>query len=595
MKKHPLVYGAVSAMLFGSMAFPAAAEEVSGTTIRLVLEHQAESALVNGREAKLEAPAMVVDGSFYVPVKWVGDQLGQKVEWHGDRGAVGLTTPLAYIEWNLGAGTAAVNGKTLPIAETAVVQDGKLLAKLSWLAPYMQAAYSYEPNPSRVTLTFVQAPNAPYSESVYSEDKQPNSRPMAKFMTDKAEYRIGEPVQYFQMSYDPDSEGLPEIQWTGKKDAFFEAGTHPVTLRVRDWKYNWSKPFTLNITVKDEVLYTPVEYGWYERAPGTLIGRASAVVGADVVETAELSSEGLPELSGSVKQDSRVRLVSGNGASFESEGLLYKGKAAGKARIYAHYANGLDREERLTAVIRNPSREKAVTVKVEKEGKLAPTLYHRANGFAAVWEYLNVPPEGRELTIEPGETAVLDAFALQPGQGVVAIRDLTASGNVEIGWIAHRGEVEPLEAYADPRAAAGFDEAGSAGAVREASGSLGLAASGEFAYADAVLLLNQQAVTEFSKWTIDTPAIERAGTVYTIKLDNKAKASIALRATKGIVDGSLRVNGKVVALPQGGLTERDGALLVHRTDGTGKEVVVEWMEAPGSTRTVEWLYYPLQK
>src|SRR5206468_9450280 len=131
---------------------------------------------------------------------------------------VGLTTPKAYIEWNLEKETVAVNGDTSPLAELARISGGKLLVKLTWIAPYMNVQYTYEPNPSRVELKYVTPTGEMYKESGYPEDNQPNSRPMAKFAPDKPFYRIGEPVKLIDLSYDPDAEGLPDYEWSGKQD-----------------------------------------------------------------------------------------------------------------------------------------------------------------------------------------------------------------------------------------------------------------------------------------------------------------------------------------------------------------------------------------
>src|SRR5690606_32759406 len=133
--------------------------------------------------------------------------------------------------------------------EYCAIVDNRLLVKLTWIADAMKLRYAYNNEFRRVELVVIRQPAGAVG------DLDGNSKPVAKFALGKDVYRIGEPVQYIDLSYDPDAGGLAKLQWTGKQDAFFEAGRYPVTLRVTDAGGNISEPYTREVIVSEEKLF----------------------------------------------------------------------------------------------------------------------------------------------------------------------------------------------------------------------------------------------------------------------------------------------------------------------------------------------------
>lgn len=573
-KKHALTLFLLTAMLGADCGTASAG--VSGSTVRLLLEDRTASAQVNGAAEPLETPAVIENGSFFIPVRWVADKLGLETKWNPERRTAGLTGPRAYLEWDLAAGTVSANGETVPFADAAIIRDGTLLAKLSWIAPYLNITYAFQPDPGRITLTYVQPVDTAYRESAYPEDNQPNSRPIAKFMTDKAVYRIGEPVEYIDLSYDPDAEGLPQYEWSGKQDAFFKPGIYPVTLRVRDGKGNWSRPFTQTVTVNGETLFTPFEYSWYYQP----VGRT--VKGTEQEWQSLLAQASEPALV-EPKADDRLRLVSGEDHTILSAGLLgqYRIGGAGKARLYSQHVNGMRQSAQFAAVIRNPSDSGKLTVRITRESRTAPTLFYRQTGVQAAIDFLESGAAERTVTIGPGQSEALERIAMEPGQGFASMADIETDGAAEIGFVvAQEGEeLKPLQSYAP------------AGAVPSGSG--------KSVYSDLHLEASAGAQPKLAKWTLGprassgTDSAADAGVVSSIRLYYPGRAAIAVRAKEGHADGALRVNGSLVPFPQGGITDQDGALLVYRSDGSKPELDIEWLAAPGSGKLIECIYYPL--
>ncbi len=115
-KKHLLSLTLILALL-AAREHPASAQ-VSGTKLHLQLQDEQLSAAVNGSAVSLETAARIVDGSFYIPVRWAAQQLGLELKWNEERRTAGLTTPSAYLEWDLARQTVRVNGASMPLKET---------------------------------------------------------------------------------------------------------------------------------------------------------------------------------------------------------------------------------------------------------------------------------------------------------------------------------------------------------------------------------------------------------------------------------------------------------------------------------------------
>jgi hypothetical protein len=547
-----------------------ASAQVSGTKIQLQLEHQQPMARVNGSEAALETAAVVVDGSFYVPLRWVAQQLGMEVKWNAERRTIGLTTPKAYLEWDVKRNEASVNGKASTLNETAVLREGTLLVKLSWVAPYLGVQYRYQPDPSRVDISMVQGFDTAYSESdYYIEDTQRNSRPIALFTTDKAVYRIGEPITYSDVSYDPDAEGLPEYRWTGRQPAFFKSGTYEIRLEVRDGSGNWSQPAVRQVTVTDELFFTREQHAWYTKPAGSFVKLES-----------ELEWTGARELPAVTTIDNSVRhMASSDRIELKSLGAVTAQQVTGAARRSLYHVNEMEDRIELLTVVRNTGSSAARQVAVTREGLLQPTLLHRANAREAAVNYMAQPYPSTDKAVEvkPGGTAVLEKVVLEPGQGYAAVQDIVADGSVELALIAVKAGGSEKEAADLLAAASSPKQEGSVAYVR--------------LDADA----DSRALPVRSKWSSGLTTTAEQGTLYDLRLYHPRKSVLALRAKNGYVNGVLRVNGTIISLPQGGFTEQDGALIVYRAEGLEPSVQVEWMAAPGSTSQVEWLFYPLEE
>lgn len=97
-----------------------------GTSIRLVID--SDKAEVNGKAVKLNFPAQVIEGTTYVPLRFVGEALNLDVVWDGKTQTVNLEGKYILDEEN----------KELLVRTT---EGKKVLAKINTLNEYSDATY----------------------------------------------------------------------------------------------------------------------------------------------------------------------------------------------------------------------------------------------------------------------------------------------------------------------------------------------------------------------------------------------------------------------------------------------------------------------
>ncbi len=72
---------------------------ISDGSNRISLKIDSDSVSVNGVSYKLDVPAMIIGSSTMVPIRFVSESLGAKVEWNGDKKEITITMPLTIACW----------------------------------------------------------------------------------------------------------------------------------------------------------------------------------------------------------------------------------------------------------------------------------------------------------------------------------------------------------------------------------------------------------------------------------------------------------------------------------------------------------------
>lgn len=537
-------------------------------------------AFLNGQQVTLDSPATVRKGRTYVPAKFLGDAFGMNVEWQEKTKTILMETPTHEILLDTVNKEAWVNGFAQPFDDVAMLINGRLMIKLTWLSDYMGATYTYNAELRRVDVLHVRKPEGNF------DPDQNNSRPVAKFSFGKTSYRTGEPIKYINLSYDPDSEGL-KLEWTGKEDVFFKPGVYPVSLITTDKNGNQSAPFTRHLVIEEEAYLSEAEYPVYTKPIGGYI--------ATDWNTLYKNYFNLPDLPKTVTEDkSRTLLMSDSPETFTETGILYQDVINGKGRLYADHLNGTAMKTGFAILATNRGDE-PVTVKTTNKGEVFPSIYAHLIGSEAMVDFLLDDAADEFMTIPPGETFVYKQYPdFHPGQGVNLMYDVETDGEVMFTFAAadtvskEMLNMKKLAFNGHIRGTfqiAGFDwkvDLSERGLSKPMKLVIGDGKTDPF-----------QTGYDPQRGT-DSVLSGNYGTVYKIHADSPRRMAIMILAKGGPFKGPFKINGEMVKVPASGvLTAFDGMIMLHKTIGHEKSLDIEFSPPAGSAFPINLIFYPL--
>ncbi|MDF2963600.1 MAG: hypothetical protein K0S39_5335 [Paenibacillus sp.] len=574
----------LSTALAAGLLMPMSSEAYSVTAAQLQLFADNPRASVNGLQLKLDEPPAIIKDRFYVPVKWLADTLKFSLEWDSKDNVIRLAAPRAYIEFNAANNSVRVNGSVIPFDSVAEIRNGRLLVQLSWLSQYAGLSYRYDDVTRSVVLNYMGQPAAPYKESLlWKDDSQPNSKPAAVFAFGKSSYRLGEPVEYIDLSYDPDAEGLPDYEWTGKEEAFFEPGVYSVTLQVSDPHGNRSDPFTQTVTVLNEPFVSKSEFPFHFKPSGTLV---------EYTRLAGVQSAAESPIPVVVRQPGDKTLISGSSIKpVTQKGFLYQDSFIQGARLSIEYTNGLDKPVQFGVILRNENNEKAVKVTTVKQAEAQASIYTPLMTQKTAEQFLVSGTLDEEISIDP-RAAVF--YKVSPevasGQGFHGIYDLLSDGKITASYVMMEPG-EPLYNLGDYPASGQTETRNGTYSVSE----VGWQVDARDMKAPVAIGLGDPAVEPPLKgtdaWTKQEAVQGLAGIRYRIQVEVNGKTTVMLHPRGGFFQGAVRVNGNIAAVPEAGLTSND-MLILHRTTPAEKTVDIEIMAVEGSRVPVELVLIP---
>ncbi|UUZ91108.1 hypothetical protein LJK87_35990 [Paenibacillus sp. P25] len=581
--KKELVLLLVCALLLSFAALPAAAAEqeaaMASSTTYVMLYIDKPDAFVNGTKVTLDAPATIIKDKTFVPAKFLGDTFGMKVEWNDKTRQINMETPTAKIMLDIDNKSAWINGYWQSFNDVAAIVNGRLMIKLTWLADYMGAKYTYNDELRRVEVLHVKRPKGIFNPNAN------NSKPVAKFTFDKPSYKVGEPIHYVDLSYDPDAEGITNYEWTGKQEAFFSPGTYPISLVVSDAHGNKSEVYTRNLVIESQTYLNPIEYPIYMKPVGSYIKTDWSTLWGNFWE--------LPELSKQVTEDkSRKLLVSDSPEEFKEKGVLYQDEVEGKGRLYADHINGTQQKLTMAILARNMT-DKPVTVKTTNKGEVYPSVYANLIGNEASVDFLLNDPHDETFTIPPKQTFVYKQMPdFYPGQGVNLFYDVETDGKVQFSFVADT-EVTANSVYL-PRL--GFD-----GHVRGTFpvsqvnwniDATNFTKPSRIVIGDGKSDPFQPGYDVFRKQNVTNDG--NYGVIYKIHADKPRKMAVMILAKGGIFKGPFKINGDIRLVPQSGvLTAFDGMQILAKTTGKEDSLDIEFSPPAGSAFPIDLIFYPL--
>lgn len=559
----------------------ASAQSVASTSTYVLLYVDKAEAFLNGKQVTLDSPATIIKDKMFVPAKFLGDAMGLKVEWNERTRQIEMTTPGFNIVLDSDRKSVWINGVMEPFDSVAAISpQGRLLIKLTWLADYMGARYTYNDELRRVEIIHTKTPAGIYIPNLG------NSKPVAKFAFAKDTYKIGEPVKYVDLSYDPDAEGIARYEWTGNNEAFFTPGTYPVTLTVWDAHGNKSETYTRNITISSETYLNAVEYPIYTKPPGSFIKTNWSTLWGNFWNLPQLAKQVTPD-------SSRKLLVSDSPEEFTEKGILYQDTVNGKGRLYADHVNGT-KEKVTMAILAKNTTNKPVTIKTTNKGEVWPSVYANLIGNEASVEFLMKDPRNDEMVIPANQTLIYSQMPeFYPGQGVNLFYDVETDGEIQFSFVAtdqvSQNSLTQLPLLPFTGHVRGTFPVSEVNWNIDASS---FTTPSRIIIGDGETDPFQPGYDPMRKQNVKNEG--NYGVVYKIHSDKPRKMAIMILAYGGVFKGPFKINGEMQLVPQSGvLTAFDGMQILAKTTGKEPSLDIEFTPPAGSAFPIDLIFYPL--
>ncbi|WP_082198363.1 stalk domain-containing protein [Bacillus sp. FJAT-26390] len=538
--------------------------------IKLVFVHGSKQMTLNGKTQQMTTPLPVVKGVTMIPVRTLANSVGASV--YNDSKGTHIDTYFNKVTLNAKMRGANRNGSYLVMPNEALTINGTMHVPLSAVKLLWNAGYVYNAQLKQITITIQPDPNVP---------------PVAKFNA-PVQVKLGEPVQFEDLSYDPDGK-IIKTEWTGRKSAYFEPGVYTVTQSVYDNDGTWSPKIAKDITVTDEVMYTPYEYYMRYGNPGDKFAVDAKLMNTfDDVPTYETKGYTTLYMSNAPER-------------FFGEGLLYEDELDGPSRLFIHHRNGAQERMKLAVVVTN-KQGYPIKLTLGNRGLAGPSVSAMQFGSAAITRYL-IGSQPRELIVEPGTSAVLlpelEKIIMNPDEGFSGLLDVNMDGPLTFSTMSLRETTDALSSVFNLEQ---LEKVGNRGRFLDTD---------QFIEVNEKIGLTEGKLRLGSRGTsmvgVDALTGEMTynggeyGAVTTIKLKDVAYGTrIILNPRAGIFQGAVSVNGNVVSVPTGGHVNLGEGVLIYTQkkpeDGkaTAKppEVTITYSSPGASSLPILFVFFP---
>ncbi len=522
-----------------------------------------------------------IDKQMYIPAVALRQLFGWRVEVLKNNERFLVASPDRVIIFDIKRGYYLLDGLESPVGWHARFKDGTLFLRVKGLATLYDLNVNLDTALKQVYLTYV----PPVVEDV--------QMPVARFYTPKSEYRIGERVRYFDVSYSPTDEHLADAEWTGKRDVFFEPGEKVVKLRVTDKAGRASRWFTKVIRVVPEVYHNALQYHVFSEDVGRSMAFPSEELRQQVVRLPKMEG-----LTGSSYE--RKLLVSNSPETVKEFGVLYSDKLAGNVRLYASHVNGTNERMIFALMVTNPAPYE-VNVTMSRRGEIVPTRFAQLNGRQGALEYLmDQQPPKPFLVPARGTTLLAKLPTLQTQQGVHVIYDFDPQESVALRYsvIAVPETTNLRELMAENLAS--LDQLPFHNHVRGtfATAEKVLQIEGERLVGPRVLQVADGKRDEAIRGYDVTRGVEvlnqgSYGVVYKVRVQAPPAMTLMMRASGGSYKGHFKINDEIVLVPGSGtLQPQDGLFVLARTTGEEEMLDIEFSPPAGSSLPIDLLFMP---
>jgi plastocyanin len=126
----------------------------SAASKSIVLQAGVANVQVNGQTTKLDVPPQLNGDTTYVPLRFIGNQLGADIKWIEAEKSVVYTTIHTKIQLWINQNKAVVNGKELTMDKQPIIKNGSSMVPLRFVSENLGAKVNYDKVTQNVTLIY---------------------------------------------------------------------------------------------------------------------------------------------------------------------------------------------------------------------------------------------------------------------------------------------------------------------------------------------------------------------------------------------------------------------------------------------------------
>lgn len=126
----------------------------SASSKSIVLHAGYTEVKVGDKQIELDVPPQLIGDTTYVPLLFIGNQLGADVRWIDEEKSVIYTTMNTKIQLWMNQNKAVDNGKEIALNKQPMIQDGSSMVPLRFISEKLGAKVSYDEATKNITITY---------------------------------------------------------------------------------------------------------------------------------------------------------------------------------------------------------------------------------------------------------------------------------------------------------------------------------------------------------------------------------------------------------------------------------------------------------
>lgn len=124
-----------------------------GRPVTVSLTLGKKTALVNGERRPLDSAPFLLNGRTMLPFRFLGEALGARVDWEAGTKTVTYSLGRTAISLRIGSATALVNGRPVALDAAPVLKDGRTMVPVRFVGEGLGARVDWDEKTKTITVS----------------------------------------------------------------------------------------------------------------------------------------------------------------------------------------------------------------------------------------------------------------------------------------------------------------------------------------------------------------------------------------------------------------------------------------------------------